>query len=164
MSMFFWISWIAIGFAHLDSENNETFKNDLLEAISDVLNQHLIVVMVAILLLVGICVLVSKKRTQNQSGFLVRPRTNMGRKRRTVRNRRSEIEIQTEIEASNMIKNSAIAESTESVTDSNPDSLKPNSQYDTTSLERLWNRIKGGDNYEATYKPTTDAPLAAVLK
>jgi len=162
--MFFWISSTA----NLDSEYNEKFKNDLLEAISDVLNQHLIVVMAALLLLVGICVFISKKRTQNQSGFLVRPRTNMDPRNNYAQTLESEIGIQTEIEASNMIENSAIAESSESGTDSNPDtgadSLKPNSQYDTTSLERLWNRIKGDDNYEATYKPTTDAPLAAVLK
>ena len=161
--MFFWISWTV----NLDSEYNEKLKKDLLEAISDVLNQHLIVVMVAIFLLVGIYVLVSKKKTQNQSGFLVRPRTNRDpwneykKYRKTLE---SEIGIQTEKEASNVIENSATAESTASGTDSNPDSLKPNSQYDTTSLERLWNRIKGDENYEATYKPTTDAPLAAVLK
>ena len=131
------------------------------------LNQHLIVVMVAILLLVGICVLVSKKRTQNQSGFLVRPRTNMepwsimGPWNNI--GPWNKIGIHTEIEASNVNENSEIAESTESGTDS-LDSLKPDFQHDTTSLERLWNRIKGDDNYEATYNPTTDAPLAAVLK
>ena len=79
------------------------------------------------------------KRTQNQSPRVERSSSLM-------------METNNEYETSIMMESPTITESTESLAES------------TSSFMDLWKRIKEDDNYQPTYTPSTNAPLAAVLQ